>query len=81
MTFFYSNCFPQGFTYTCKMTSYDYRVFRSVAPLKKNSLIKANEEISVMWARSTDRDKLTVNKLTTNQQFRHSDLITDFVTK
>ena len=32
------------------MTSYVQRVFRSVAPLKKNSLIKANKEISVMWA-------------------------------
>ena len=28
------------------MTSYVLRVFRSVAPLKKNSLIKANKEIS-----------------------------------
>ena len=32
------------------MTSYVQRVFRSVAPLTKNSLIKANEKISVMWA-------------------------------
>ena len=36
-------------------------------------------------AMSTDRDKLTMNKLTENQQFRHSDLVwfrhSYFVTK
>ena len=31
-------------------------------------------------ARSTDRDKLTANKLTSNQRFRHSDLVTDVIT-
>ena len=30
-------------------------------------------------AKSTDRDKLTANKLTANQQFRRSDFVTDFV--
>ena len=31
-------------------------------------------------AKSTDRYKLTTNKLTANQRFCHSDFITDFVT-
>ena len=39
------------------------------------------EVVSNKRARSTDRDKLTANKLTTNQRFRHSNLVTDFVTK
>ena len=30
-------------------------------------------------AKSTDHDKLTTNKLTANQQFCHSDFVTDFV--
>ena len=40
------------------MTSYVQRVFRSVAPLQNNSLIKANEEISVMWAQVKSKTRL-----------------------
>ena len=32
----------------------------------------------ILRTRTTDRGKLTANKLTANQRFRHSDLITDF---
>ena len=44
------NGFRKALHTRAKMTSYVKRVFRSVGPLKQNSLIKANEEISVMWA-------------------------------
>ena len=35
----------------------------------------------ILRAKSTDRDKLTANKLTTKRRFRYSDFVTDFVTK
>ena len=34
--------------------------------------------IHILRAKSTDRDKLTANKLTANQRFCYSDFVTDF---
>ena len=48
-----------------------------------NLVSNATEKfVKCFWyrARSTDCDKVTANKVTANQRFRHSDLVTDFIT-
>ena len=69
----WGNGFRKGLQTRAKMTSYVQRVFRSVAPLKKNSLIKAKEEISVMsscepWCRSV---YVSSNNTKTSRQNKH----------
>ena len=46
----------------------------------KSTFLADKAVIDVIWqAKSTDRDKLTANKLTANQRFCYSDFVTDFV--
>ena len=73
----WKNVFIFNFKRVLAALDHNYRAWIGLCDLKKSfHLILENENGR---AKSTDRDKLTANKLTAKQRFHYSGFVTDFV--